>query len=48
MATELDQLIQYWKDRLEAHPPLTSRDWLETVRSTIAHLEELQELKKGE
>ncbi|GAI43776.1 unnamed protein product [marine sediment metagenome] len=48
MATDLQELIQYWKDRLQEHPPVTSRDWHETVRNTIAYLEELQTLKKGD
>ncbi|MBA7643197.1 hypothetical protein ES703_50916 [subsurface metagenome] len=46
MATELEELIQYWKDRLLENPPITSRDWKETVRATIACLEGLNELWK--
>ncbi|GAI69164.1 unnamed protein product [marine sediment metagenome] len=46
MATDLEELIQYWKDRLVQHPPITSRDWKETVQTTIAYLERLNELWK--
>lgn len=45
--TELEELIYYWKGRLLEHPPITSRDWKETVRATIRHLEELQKIKGG-
>lgn len=45
--TELEELIYYWKDRLLEHPPITSRDWKETIRATIRHLEELQKIKGG-
>ena len=46
MATDLEELIQYWKDRLLEHPPSTGRDWKETVQATIAYLERLKDLGK--
>ncbi|MBA7661066.1 hypothetical protein ES703_69078 [subsurface metagenome] len=46
MATDLEELIQYWKDRLLQHPPLSGRDWHETVRATVAYLERLKDLWK--
>lgn len=44
--TELEELIEYWKSRLLEHPPMTSRNWGETVRATIAYLERLNDLWK--
>ena len=46
MATELEELIQYWKDRLLPSPPIAGRPWKETVLATIAYLEELK-IRKG-
>ncbi|MBA7679422.1 hypothetical protein ES703_87714 [subsurface metagenome] len=46
MATDIEELIQYWKDRLLEHPPITSRDWKDTIRATIAYLERLNLLWK--
>ncbi|MBA7610695.1 hypothetical protein ES703_17907 [subsurface metagenome] len=46
MATDLEELIQYWKDRLLPNPPIAGRDWKETVRATVAYLERLNELWK--
>lgn len=46
--TELDELIQYWKDRLADHYPFTGRPLKETIRATIAHLERLNEIWKKE
>jgi len=46
MATDIEELIQYWKDRLLEHPPITSRDWKDTIRATIAYLERLNDLLK--
>ena len=46
--TELEELIQYWKDRLLEHPPITGQPWKETVRATIAYLERLKDLWKGD
>lgn len=39
---DLEKLIQYWKGRLEEHPPLASLDWKEAVEATVAYLEELK------
>jgi len=44
--SELEELIQYWKERLLPHPPITSRDWHDTVSATVAYLERLNELWK--
>jgi len=46
MATELEQLIQYWKDRQLEHPPSTSRDWKEILSETIKSLERLKKLEE--
>jgi len=44
--SDLEELIEYWKGRLLPHPPITSREWHETVRATIAYLERLKDLWK--
>ncbi len=44
---DLDELIYYWKDRLQEHPPIGSLPWREVVTATIAYLQELENLKKG-
>ncbi|MBA7659673.1 hypothetical protein ES703_67660 [subsurface metagenome] len=46
--TDLEELIYYWKDRLQQHPPISPLPWREVVTSTIAYLQELEKIKKGE
>ena len=47
MATELDELIQYWKDRTAGQYPWTNRSYLETIKQTLKYLELLKKLTGG-
>jgi len=48
MATDIEELIQYWKDRLRSTPSHTTGRDMEAIQSTIAYLERLNELWKQE
>ena len=45
MATELEQLISYWKDTLATHRLLLSPSVIYLVEQTIKRLERLKELE---
>lgn len=45
--THLEELIQYWKDKLPIVPTDTTGRDKEAVRNTIAALEELKDLKEA-
>lgn len=47
MATQLEELIQYWKDRLAGHHPWTGKPLQEFIKETIASLEELKKIKES-
>ena len=44
--SDLEELIQYWKDRLASTPEHTIGRDKEAIRATIAYLEQLNELLK--
>jgi len=44
--SDLEELIQYWKDRLASTPEHTIGRDKEAIRSTIAYLERLNDLLK--
>ena len=46
MATDLEELIQYWKDRLTLTSEYSSGQHIEAIQATIAYLERLNELWK--
>ncbi len=46
--SDLDGLIQFWKDSLATHRLLMNPSTIYLVEQTIKHLEELKNLKKGE
>lgn len=48
MATELEQLIQYWKDTLAQHRLLMNPSVQYLVGQTIKRLEELKKIKESE
>jgi len=35
---ELDDLITYWRDRQQLHPPITRFTWEDVIQSTAAYL----------
>ncbi|MBA7563206.1 hypothetical protein ES708_04859 [subsurface metagenome] len=41
--SDLDELIQYWKDRLVSTPEHTTGRDKEAIRATIAYLERLND-----
>lgn len=46
MATELEQLIQYWKDTLAQHRLLMNPSVIYLVTQTIKRLERLKDLEE--
>ncbi len=46
--SELDALIQFWKDSLSTHRLLMSPSTIYLVEQTILRLQELKMIKKGD
>ena len=46
MTTDLEELIQYWKDSQADLPPWKRKAERGNIRKTIAYLEELKKIKE--